>query len=225
MNPRRLLLSWSSGKDSAWCLHVLRQAADFEIVGFFTTFNAAHDRVAIHGVRRDLVEAQGAAAGLPVHWIPLTDQCTNQEYEASMRAFSASAIAQGISHFAFGDLFLQDIRDYRERLFAGTGIKPVFPLWKLETAALAAEMVSAGVRGYLTCIDMRKLGREFAGRRYDFDLLRDLPPDVDPCGENGEFHTFCCDGPMFDRPIAVQSGHNVQRNEFVFTDLVPVSAW
>jgi uncharacterized protein (TIGR00290 family) len=220
-----LLLSWSSGKDSAWCLQRLRELGEFEVVGLVTTFNTAADRVAMHGVRRELVEAQADAAGVPVCWVGLPAQCPNEEYETIMRSFARRALHQGVSHLAFGDLFLRDIRDYRERLLSGTGITPVLPLWRSDTGALADQMIAAGLRAYLSCIDTRRLARELAGRAYDEALLRDLPPDVDPCGENGEFHTFCYAGPMSARPIPVRCGECVERGEFLFTDLAPVRAW
>ncbi len=219
MSKPKLLLSWSSGKDSAWALHVLRSRGEYEIVGLFTTFNAAFDRVAMHGVRRELTEAQAHAAGLPLHWIALPHPCSNAEYERIIGRFVEAARADGVSHMAFGDLFLADVRAYREKQLAGSGIAPVFPLWGATTSVLSREMIAAGLRAVLTTVDPKHLPREFAGQTFDDSLLHRLPAGVDPCGENGEFHTFCCAGPMFDRPIALRSGEVVERDGFVFADL------
>jgi len=221
MSRPKLLLSWSSGKDSAWALHVLRSHSDFDVVGLFTTYNAAFDRVAMHGVRRELTQAQARHAGLALHWIALPHPCTNAEYERIMGGFVAAARAEGVSHMAFGDLFLADIRAYRERALAGTGITPVFPLWGADTWALAREMTSCGLRAVLATVDPKHLPHEFAGQVFDESLLQRLPAGVDPCGENGEFHTFCHAGPMFDRPIPVRAGTVVERDGFVFADLLP----
>jgi uncharacterized protein (TIGR00290 family) len=214
-------LSWSSGKDSAWSLHVLRQQADLEVMGLFTTVNAAFDRVAMHAVRRSLLEAQAQAAGLPLHIIDIPYPCSNADYERIMGAFTTEARAQGVEAMAFGDLFLQDIRAYREARLEGTGIAPVFPLWQQPTRQLAAEMIAAGLTAHLTCIDPRRLDRSFAGRPYDADLIASLPADVDPCGENGEFHTFVTGGPMFARSLPVTVGEIVARDGFVFADILP----
>jgi uncharacterized protein (TIGR00290 family) len=218
----KLIVSWSTGKDSAWMLHVVRQQHGDRVAGLLTTLNEAFDRVAMHAVRRSLLEAQADAAGLPLHVVPLPWPCPNEEYERRMAAAVASLTAAGCTHVAFGDLFLEDVRRYREDRLAGTGLTPLFPLWKTKTtAALAAEMIAGGVRARLTCVDPRHLDRSFAGRAFDASLLADLPASVDPCGENGEFHTFACDGPMFSRPIAVHTGDVVDRDGFVFADLVP----
>ena len=219
MGRPKLLLSWSSGKDSAWALHVLRSRGEYEVVGLFTTFNAEFDRVAMHGVRRDLTEAQARAARLPLHWIALPHPCSNAEYERIMGQFIEAAHADDVSHMAFGDLFLADVRAYREKQLAESGITPVFPLWGSDTSALSREMIAAGLRAVLTTVDPKHLPREFAGETFDASLLRRLPAGVDPCGENGEFHTFCCAGPMFDRPIVLRSGEIVERDGFVFVDL------
>jgi uncharacterized protein (TIGR00290 family) len=216
---KRALLAWSSGKDSVWSLHRLRQAGDVEIVGLLTTFNAAFDRVAMHAVRHELVRAQAAAAGLPLRAIPLPWPCSNADYERIMAEACRAAVDDGIEAMAFGDLFLADIRAYRERQLAGTGIEPLFPLWEIPTDRLAREMIAGGLRARLTCIDPRKLPREFAGREFDLELLRDLPEGIDPCGENGEFHSFVYDGPMFQSPIAIESGEVVERDGFIFADL------
>ncbi|MBY0512342.1 MAG: adenine nucleotide alpha hydrolase [Gemmataceae bacterium] len=222
MRPR-VLLSWSSGKDSAWALHVLRQRREVEVVGLVTTLNEAFGRVAMHGVRAKLVQAQADAAGLPLWRVPLPWPCSNSEYEARVRAMIANAVAEGVTAFAFGDLFLTDIRAYRERQLAGTGIEPLFPVWGTVdgTSALARAMLAAGLRSTLTCVDPRHLPPAFAGRAFDAGLLADLPPGVDPCGENGEFHTFCHDGPMFARTVRVRTGEVVERDGFVFADLFP----
>jgi uncharacterized protein (TIGR00290 family) len=216
---RKLLLSWSSGKDSAWALHCLRRSGGFEIAGLLTTFNQAFDRVAMHSTRRALVEAQAKAAGLPLHAVPLPWPCSNQQYEAAMRQACDGALSCGVEAMAFGDLFLEDVRRYREERLQGTGITPVFPVWGLQTHRLAREMVDSGLRARLVCVDPRKLPAEFAGREFDAELLRDLPPGVDPCGENGEFHTFVYAGPVFREPIPIESGEVVERDGFVFADV------
>ncbi|HLK10920.1 MAG TPA: ATP-binding protein [Candidatus Binatia bacterium] len=217
----RALVSWSSGKDSAWTLHVLRARADVEVVGLLCTLSAAHDRVAMHAVRRVLLEAQAAAVGLPLWTVPLPTPCPNDAYEAAMRAVLERARAAGISAMAFGDLFLADIRAYRERQLEGTGIHPLFPLWGCPTAVLAREMLGAGVRAHVTCVDPRRVSPDLAGRPWDTALLAALPGDADPCGENGEFHTFVSDGPMFRTAVPVQVGEIVAREGFVFADLLP----
>lgn len=216
---RKVLLSWSSGKDSAWALHRLRQQSGVEVVGLLTTLNAAFDRVAMHSTRRALVEAQAAAAGLPLVTVPLPWPCSNEAYEGAMSAACARAVAEGIESIAFGDLFLEDIRRYREEKLAGTGLTPIFPVWGIDTRMLAEEMIAGGLRARIVCVDPKKLRPEFAGREFDAGLLRDLPGSVDPCGENGEFHTAVCDGPMFREPIAVESGDVVERDGFVFADV------
>jgi uncharacterized protein (TIGR00290 family) len=220
----RTLLSWSTGKDSAWALHVLRQRPDATVVGLVTTVNAAFDRVAMHGVRRSLLEAQARAAGLPLHVLAIPHPCPNADYERIMGAFVAERAAAGVEAMAFGDLFLEDIRRYREAKLAGTGIAPLFPLWGIDTGLLAREMIAGGLQAYVTCVDPRKLPASFAGRRFDLDLLADLPPNVDPCAENGEFHTFACAGPMFGASIAVATGDVVTRDGFVFCDVMPAQA-
>lgn len=216
----RTLLSWSSGKDSAWSLHALRQRVDVEVVGLVTTINAAFDRVAMHGVRRELLEAQAAAAGLPLHVLEIPYPCPNDTYERIMGAFVARQVGEGVQAMAFGDLYLEDIRRYRETRLAGTGITPLFPLWGIDTRQLARDMIAGGLVAYISCLDPSKLPERFAGRRFDAALLDELPDDVDPCAENGEFHTFACAGPMFGQPIAVEPGEVVTRDGFVFCDLV-----
>ena len=216
-----VLLAWSSGKDSAFSLHVLRATPDVEVVGLLTTVNEAHDRVAMHAVRRTLLEAQAEAAGLPLLVVPIPNACTNDVYEAAMGRALEAAKARGVTGVAFGDLFLEDIRRYREERMAGTGLRPIFPLWRRPTAALAEEMLDAGLRARITCVDPRVLPASFAGREYNRRLLADLPGGVDPCGENGEFHTFAWDGPMFGHPVRVRGGEVVARDGFVFADLLP----
>jgi uncharacterized protein (TIGR00290 family) len=217
----RLLLSWSSGKDSAWALHRLRVQDAFEIIGLVTTVNKAFDRVAMHGVRAELLDAQAAAAGVPLWRVDLPWPCPNADYETRMRALIERARGTGVTHMAFGDLFLEDVRAYRERQLAGTGLTPLFPLWGADTAQLAREMLAGGLRATLTCVDPKQLPARFAGRAFDERLLAELPPGVDPCGERGEFHSFCHAGPMFRHPVPVVAGEVVERDGFVFADLSP----
>jgi uncharacterized protein (TIGR00290 family) len=215
----KVLLSWSSGKDSAWALHVLRQTPGVEVAALLTTFNSAVDRVAMHAVRHALVDAQAEAAGLPLWPVPIPSPCPNEIYEARMHEAMARARGEGFTHVAFGDLFLEDVRRYREERLAGTGLDPIFPLWNRPTPALAREMLAGGLQAVLTCVDPKQLDRRFAGRSYDATLLSELPPAVDPCGERGEFHTFCYAGPMFAGLIDVQPGEIVERDGFVFADV------
>lgn len=221
MEPHKTLLAWSSGKDSAWALHVLRDRGDVEVVGLLTTFNEAFDRVAMHAVRRELVAAQAAAAGLPLVPVMIPWPCSNEEYERRMRAAIAAASKQGVTHIAFGDLFLEDVRDYRIKLFANSGVEPLFPIWcsPEETPALARRMLDAGLETVLTCVDPKQLDGRFVGRRFDADLLAELPAGVDPCGERGEFHTFCHRGPMFLRDVPIAVGERVVRDGFHFAEL------
>jgi uncharacterized protein (TIGR00290 family) len=216
---KRILLSWSSGKDSAWSLHVLRQRAEYEVVGLLTTFNDEAGRVAMHAVRRELVEWQAAAVGLPLWAVPLPWPCSNDQYEGLMARTCAKAVAEGIEGIAFGDLFLEDVRAYREKQMKDTGLESVFPVWGLPTHALATEMIRCGLRAKLTCIDTAKLDRSFAGREFDDALLAALPKEVDPCGERGEFHSFVYAGPMLNAALPVSVGETVVRDQFVFTDL------
>lgn len=220
--PRpKALLAWSSGKDSAWALHVLRQAGAVEVVGLLTTINEHFDRVAMHAVRRALLEAQARAAGLALWPVPIPWPCPNAEYERRMAAAVGRARDAGIAHVAFGDLFLEDVRAYRIAHLAGTGVAPLFPLWQTPTDRLARDMIAAGLQATITCVDPAALDPSFAGRRFDAALLDALPPGVDPCGERGEFHTFCHAGPMFAAPIAVAVGETVTRDGFTFADLHP----
>lgn len=216
-----ILLSWSSGKDSAWALHVLRQTSPLPVGALLTTFNDAVDRVAMHAVRRELVEAQAAAAGLPFWRVPIPSPCPNEIYEERMREATARAAAAGFTHVAFGDLFLEDVRRYREERLAGSGLTPLFPLWGRPTDTLAREMLDGGLSAILTCVNPAVLDARFVGRRYDAALLADLPAHIDPCGERGEFHTFCCAGPMFSAPIDVETGVIVERDGYAFADVVP----
>lgn len=217
---KRILLSWSSGKDSAWSLHVLRQRGEYEVVGLLTTFNEVADRVAMHAVRRQLVERQAAAAGLPLWAVPLPWPCSNDEYESRMARTCAKAVGEGIEGVAFGDLFLEDVRAYRIKQMKDTGLEPIFPLWGLPTRALAKEMIAGGTRAKLTCVDTEKLDRSFVGREFDDSFLADLPEEVDPCGERGEFHSFVYAGPIFDSALAISVGETVVRDQFVFSDLL-----
>ena len=217
----KILVSWSTGKDSAWMLHVLRQRHGDEVGGLLTTTNEAFDRVAMHAVRRELLEAQAEAVGLPLDVVPLCWPCSNAEYEQRMTIAVRRAVGEGFTHVAFGDLFLEDVRRYREERLLGTGLAPLFPLWKTKsTTELAREMIDGGLEARLTCVDPRKLDASFAGRAFDSALLDALPDAVDACGENGEFHSFACAGPMFNRPIDVSVGEVVHRDGFVFADLL-----
>jgi uncharacterized protein (TIGR00290 family) len=215
---KRVLLSWSSGKDSAWTLHVLRRDPSVELCGLLTTLNTEFDRVAMHGVRRTVLEAQAAAAGLPLWVVPLPWPCSNEIYEQRMAEVCRRAIDERIQAVAFGDLFLEEVRAYRERQLAPTGLEPLFPLWQIPTGALAREMIAAGLRARLTCIDMKQLSASFAGREFDADLLRDFPLGTDPCGERGEFHTCVYAGPMFSAPLSLEPGEIVNRDGFMFAD-------
>lgn len=223
MRPKALL-AWSSGKDSAWALHVLRQedrASGVEVVGLLTTLNEAYDRVAMHAVRAELLRAQADAVGLPLTEVPLPWPCSNAQYEAAMGRALEDARRGGITVVAFGDLFLEDVRRYREERMAGTGLQPRFPLWGQPTDALARRMIAGGLRARLTCVDPRQLAPAFAGREFDEAFLAALPPSVDRCGERGEFHSFAYAGPMFERPVAIRGGEIVERDGFVFADLLP----
>lgn len=220
---RRVLLSWSSGKDCAWALHLLRKQDDVELVGLLTTLNESADRVAMHAMRRELLETQAAAAGLPLWPVLLPWPCPNEVYEERMSAAIERAQGEGVTHVAFGDLFLEDVRDYRMRQMAETGIEPLFPLFgtPADTPPLARRMIDAGLRAVLTCVDPKQLAEQFVGREYNGELLSELPVGVDPCGERGEFHTFCFAGPMFQQDIDIQLGEVVTRDGFCFADVLP----
>ena len=217
---KRVLLSWSSGKDSAWALNLLRRDAGIEVCGLVTTLNSAFDRVAMHGTRRAVLEAQARAAGLPLWIVPLPWPCSNEIYEQRMSEVCERAVAERIDAVAFGDLFLEEIRAYRERQLAPTGLEPLFPLWRIPTDALAREMIAGGLRARLACVDTKQLPGSFAGREFDDALLRDLTPETDPCGERGEFHTCVYAGPMFAAPLPLETGEIVERDGFVFADLL-----
>lgn len=218
---KRILLSWSSGKDSAWTLYLLQQQKEYEIVGLLTTFNRVAERVAMHGVRRSLVEAQAQSAGIPLWEVALPWPCSNADYEDAMRSACEKAVDAGVEGIAFGDLFLTDVRAYREKQLLGSGLEPLFPVWGLPTKDLAQQMIAAGLKAKLTCIDCQQLAAEFAGRDFDGSLLAQLPGTADPCGENGEFHSFVYGGPMFRENIPVRTGEIVHREGFVFADIIP----
>ena len=220
----KILLSWSSGKDSAWALHVLRRTHPNALAGLLTTINESAQRVAMHAVRRDVLEAQAHAAGLPLRVVPIPDPCSNEEYEARMRRLVDDVAREGFTHVAFGDLFLEDVRRYRETHLAGTGNDAALPSVGHPHAALADEMIAGGLRARLSCVDTRVLDSSFAGREFDASLLADLPPGVDPCGENGEFHTCVYAGPMFAAPLAIETGVPVTKPPFAWRDFILTSA-
>ena len=219
--PPKAFVSWSSGKDSAFALHEARRLGLAEIVGVLTTINEVYDRVAMHGVRTALLDRQVESLGLPAIKVPIPSPCPNEIYEARMAQACGLIKAQGVRHIVFGDLFLEDVRAYRVEKLSTAGMEPIFPLWKRDTAGLAREMIASGLRARIVCLDPRKLDRSFGGRRFDLDLLRDLPEGIDLCGENGEFHTAVTAGPMFSRDIRVRVGETVERDGFVFTDVIP----
>jgi uncharacterized protein (TIGR00290 family) len=222
MAPLKTLLSWSSGKDSAWTLHTLRNDPRYEVIGLVTTVNRAADRVAMHAVRSELLRRQAKAVGVPLRVVEIPSPCSNDEYEAAMGKCVADAVTEGVDCFAFGDLFLEDIRAYREQKLAASGVTPVFPIWGIDTTKLANDMIAGGLRARITCVDPRAIPRDFAGRDFDASLLASLPAGADPCGERGEFHTFAYDGPMFQTPVAIASGEIVERDGFVFADILPI---
>jgi uncharacterized protein (TIGR00290 family) len=215
----KILLSWSSGKDSAWALHMLSQTRPGAVAGLLTTVNETVDRVAMHGVRREVLEAQARSAGLPLRIVPLPHPCSNEVYEARMGEAVAAAVRDGFTHAAFGDLFLEDISRYREDRLLGSGLEPLFPVWGIPTRELALAMIAGGLRARLSCVDTRVLDRSFVGREFDDALLRDLPPGIDPCGERGEFHTCVYAGPMFAAPVALSPGRTEHREPFVWDDM------
>ena len=219
MRPKALI-SWSSGKDSAWSLHEVRRSGEFDVIGAVTTATDTFSRVSMHGVREEILRAQLDAAGLPPTIVRIPWPCPNEVYEARMSEAIADARAQGVTHMIFGDLFLADVRAYREQKLAGTGVAPVFPLWGRPTGTLAREMIAGGLETRLVCIDPKQLDKKLAGRKFDLDLLAELPASADPCGENGEFHSCVTAGPMFSRKIAVKAGETVERSGFVYADLM-----
>jgi uncharacterized protein (TIGR00290 family) len=221
MRAPRALVAWSSGKDSAWALHEVRRAGAAEVVGLLTTVTSEFGRVSMHAVRERLLDLQAASVGLPCRKVRIPWPCPNERYEAEMAHAIAAAVAEGVTHVIFGDLFLQDVRAYREAKLDGSGVAPLFPLWGRDTTRLAREMLDGGLRATLTCVDPRALDARFAGRAFDAALLSELPAGVDPCGERGEFHTFAWDGPMFAAPVPVVRGEVVARDGFVFADLLP----
>jgi uncharacterized protein (TIGR00290 family) len=217
----KALISWSSGKDSAWALHEMRARGDYDIVGALTTVTENFGRVSMHGVREEILAAQLDAVGLPAIRVGIPFPCPNEIYEARMAQAIAAAKAQGVTHMIFGDLFLEDVRAYREAKLAGTGIAPLFPLWGRSTRGLARDMIAGGLQTILVCVDPKQIARAFAGRSFDEELLADLPASADPCGEKGEFHSCVIGGPMFSRPLSVTRGAIVARDGFVFADLMP----
>ena len=216
----KTLISWSSGKDSAWMVHVLRQSTGYKPAALLTTVNESVDRVAMHAVRSELVRAQADMLGLPLWTVPIPHRCPNEVYEQAMARAVQRAVAEGFTHVAFGDLFLEDIRAYREEKLAGSGLTPVFPLFGSDTRQLAHDMIAGGLGARITCVNPAVIDKQFAGREFDAALLDELPPSVDPCGERGEFHSFAYRGPMFTRPIPIESGGVVERDGFVFADLL-----
>ena len=214
-------LSWSSGKDSAWALHEVRRNGSVEIAALFTTITEPFERVSMHGVRVSLLEAQAASVGLPLVKVPIPFPCSNEQYATRMKTAMERALSEGISAMIFGDLFLEDVRRYREENLHPLGMQALFPLWGLETKQLAERMIDAGLHAIVTCLDPRKVPRELAGRHFDRSFLASLPPGVDPCAERGEFHTMAIAGPMFSHPIPVAIGETVERDGFVFTDVTP----
>ena len=223
--PKRVVISWSGGKDSAWTLHTLRrQPNEYVVIGLLTTLNQQFNRVAMHGVRRELLEAQAKAAGLPLWVVPLPSPCTNEHYERRLTNALGFMRGLGIDAIAFGDLYLQDIRRYRETQFGGCGLELLFPIWGIPTPELARQIIASGIKARLTCIDPKAVPPEWAGREYDSQLLAEMPGSVDACAENGEFHTFVYAGPIFPSPIPIVTGETVQRDGFFFTDLLPASA-
>ncbi|UCD30777.1 MAG: adenine nucleotide alpha hydrolase [Planctomycetota bacterium] len=220
MDKKRILLAWSSGKDCVWALHVLGQQGDCEVVGLLATLNADNSRVCMHGIREKLLTAQAEAVGSPLIKVYLPDPCSDEEYGKIMGQVIERARRENISAIAFGDIFLEEVRKYREEKLAGTGIQAIFPLWGTDTRQLAGEIVSAGLGAYITCVDLKQLDSSFAGRSYDAKFLEDLPTGVDPCGENGEFHTFVYQAPGFNKPLNVEPGKIVIRDGFVYADMV-----
>jgi uncharacterized protein (TIGR00290 family) len=218
---KNTLLSWSSGKDCAWALHLLRQDPEINLLGLFTVMNQKYNRVSMHATRLDLLYRQAEAAGLPIQLISLPDPCTNDQCDVIMRQFTGACAAKGIEQIAFGDLYLEDVRRYRENQLTGTGIESVFPLWKIPTAQLAEQMLAEGVEAYVSSVDLKKLPAHCAGRKWSLELLKEFPEGTDPCGENGEIHTVIVGGPMFQKSILVRVGEKVERDGFAYADIIP----
>jgi len=220
---RKTLMSWSSGKDSAWALYQLQMNPEIALAGLFCTVNKEFGRVAMHGVRVELLRKQAESIGLPLEIIEIPYPCSNAEYENIMGQFVERAKNDNIEYFAFGDLFLEDVRNYREEKLRGSGIKPIFPIWGIPTDKLSREMINGGLKTVITCINPKQIPKEFVGKEFDEDFLDSLPKTVDPCGENGEFHSFVFDGPMFKEKIEIVVGDIVHRDDFVFADVLPKS--
>jgi uncharacterized protein (TIGR00290 family) len=220
---KKTLLSWSSGKDSAWAFHLFRQDPTIDLLGLFTVMNEKFDRVSMHSTRRELLQRQAEAIGLPLETINLPDPCTNEQYDAIMRHFVTESVNKGIACMAFGDLFLEEVRKYRENQLKGTGIEPVFPLWAIPTSDLAEQMLSAGLDAYVSSVDLKKLPSRFAGQKWSRDLIAEFLKDCDPCGENGEIHTIAVGGPMFRKTIPVSIGEVIERNGFAYADIIPMN--
>jgi len=216
---KRTLMSWSSGKDSAWALHQLQQDPEIDLVGLFCTVNQEFDRVAMHGVRVELLQEQAKSIGLPLQIIEIPNPCSNSDYEKVMGEFTKKALQENIDCFAFGDLFLEDVRQYRVDKLKDSGIEPIFPIWGIPTDELSERMLANGLKTVITCINPKQIPESFIGKEFDNQFLNDLPDSVDPCGENGEFHSFAFDGPMFNSKIEIQLGDIVHRDGFVFVDL------
>lgn len=219
MKRNKILISWSTGKDSAYALHKIQKIGNQDVVGIFSTITEEYDRVAMHATRHELLKKQAKQVGLPLHLITIPSLCTNEVYEERMKIFLDHAACLGVTHIIFGDLFLEEVRRHREVMLSAMNIKPLFPLWGNDTKNLAKEMIDVGMKAIVTCIDPRKLDRSFAGRQFDEQFLRDLPSEVDRCGEYGEFHTFVYDGPMFCSSIPISVGEVVERNGFIFADV------
>lgn len=220
---KKTLLSWSSGKDSAWALHILQQDPTIEILGLFSVMNQKYNRVTMHATRLEILERQAKSVNLPLQTLFIPDPCTNEEYSGVMRDFVAESAKKGIQYMSFGDLFLEDVRKYRENQLKGTGIEPIFPLWGIPTGQLAEEMLSAGLEAYISCVDLKKLPSHFAGRKWTRDLIAEFPQGCDPCGENGEIHTVVVNGPMFKSAVPVSVGETIERDGFAFADIIPMN--
>lgn len=216
----KTLVSWSTGKDSAWALHVLKQNPEIDVVGLFCTVNVKFNRVAVHGVRVDLLRQQAQSVNLPLYIVYIPHPCSNEDYENAMKTFIGETKKLEVEYFAFGDLFLEDVRNYREKLLCGSSIKPIFPLWGTPTNLLSEQMICNGLKAVITCVDQKYLPSKFVGRVYDESFINEIPKQIDPCGENGEFHSFACEGPMFQNPIEITLGEVVYKEDLCFIDLL-----